>query len=501
MNTPLNLSLKYNMLRQQNVAWKLLTAKRAPLILACAEKLFLNSHENPSMEDAIQVLAKSFEEFKYETELEIGTNVYALAKQEWKSWLKKGLIIEKDNQVFATDALQRVIIFIQSLDEPSFMTSTASRLETVQAEVQKLYIALNPNQEQREKYLEHQIQLLQKELELVKQGSFLILSDEDTEEKIKNIYQLAMSLYHDFRRVEDSYREMDQRLRENVIREQYHRGQVITELLDSHDMLINTPEGRVFQSFNQALQREELELFKQQIRSVLKYSVVEECLNSRQQSNLYYLTRLLNKEAGHVIRARQRIEKDVRSFIQTGLATEHHRVGELLKQVFNVALSLNWQDNQLRQTEAWLPPVGIALDKVNVIERLIVKEIKLEQALSIDLNHTHHVDILDTLDDSFWQSFDGLDRRDWFEQTWAILESANRPMSLGELSQVLTLPIPYDLEAITMWLEIAHSSQAIFSQEYEILNCLQKNGELWQFKVPLVYLSMENMQHIDIHDI
>lgn len=211
------------MLRQQDVAWKLLTAKRAPLILACAEKLFLSSHDNPSMEDAVQVLAKCFEEFKYETELEIGKDVYALAKQEWRNWLKKELIIEKNNQVFATDALQKVIVFIKSLDEPVFMTSTASRLETVQAEVEKLYIALNPNKEQREEYLQQQIQLLEQELAVVRQGNFYVLSDDEAEEKIKNVYQLAMSLYHDFRRVEDSYRQMDLKLRENVIREQYHR--------------------------------------------------------------------------------------------------------------------------------------------------------------------------------------------------------------------------------------------------------------------------------------
>lgn len=187
--------------------------------------------------------------------------------------------------------------------------------------------------------------------------------------------------------------------------------QVISELLDSHDLLINTPEGRVFQSFNQALQREELEYLKQQIRSVLHYPVASECLNQKQRSSFYYLTRLLNKEAGHVIRARQRMEKDVWSFIQTGLATEHHRVGELLKQIFNAALDLNWQNVQLRQVETLFSPITVALDKVNVIERLIIKEIKSEEALSVNLEQSDQANVLDELDDSFWQAFDGLDRK------------------------------------------------------------------------------------------
>jgi hypothetical protein len=45
--------------------------------------------------------------------------------------LKRGLIVERDGQIMATDALQRALRFLDSLEDQA-MTSTASRLATVQ---------------------------------------------------------------------------------------------------------------------------------------------------------------------------------------------------------------------------------------------------------------------------------------------------------------------------------------------------------------------------------
>ncbi len=44
------------------------------------------------------------------------------------------------------------------------------------------------------------------------------------EESIREVYQLALSLRSDFRRVEDSYREADRQLRQNIVRSDQNRG-------------------------------------------------------------------------------------------------------------------------------------------------------------------------------------------------------------------------------------------------------------------------------------
>jgi len=64
-----------------------------------------------------------------------------------------------------------------------------------------------------------------------------------------------MGLRNDFRRVEDSYRAADQRLRESVVNQDSHRGQIVDTLLDSQDALLQTDEGQVFDAFQQQLTR------------------------------------------------------------------------------------------------------------------------------------------------------------------------------------------------------------------------------------------------------
>lgn len=90
------LAKQYRQMRYTNEAWRLLTARRAPLILACAERLFINSHDSVSMNDAIELLARCFDEFANDSDFDIHQkDTYVLAKTEWQTWLKRGLIVEK----------------------------------------------------------------------------------------------------------------------------------------------------------------------------------------------------------------------------------------------------------------------------------------------------------------------------------------------------------------------------------------------------------------------
>ena len=112
------------------------------------------------------------------------------------------------------------------------MTSTASRLATVQRAIETLESQLNRNQSSRETALQARIELLLKELQAVQAGDFEVLDGAKAEEGIREVYQLAVSLQADFRRVEDSYRQADRALRERIISSEHHRGEIVDELLD-----------------------------------------------------------------------------------------------------------------------------------------------------------------------------------------------------------------------------------------------------------------------------
>ncbi|MBN0509900.1 DUF3375 family protein, partial [Pseudomonas aeruginosa] len=90
-------------------------------------------------------------------------------------------------------------------------------------------------------------------------------------------------------------------------------------------------------------------------------------LNRPQQRELRWLALRLVRESQAVLQARARSERDVRGFMKTGLAAEHHRVGQLLNDLFNLALRVDWQRQSERRKPACLPPVGVAITGIPAI--------------------------------------------------------------------------------------------------------------------------------------
>src|SRR5690606_27909063 len=153
-------------------------------------------------------------------------------------------------------------------------------------------------------------------------------------------------------------------------------------------------------------------------------------------------------ESQAVLQARARSEKDVRAFIKTGLAAEHHRVGQLLNEVLNVAPDLDWQQQKVRRAASPLPPLGLALPNLPVAERLRFKALESDAENELDLS-PQDAD-LSGIEDEFWDALDGLDREALVQDTLAVLSKEERPLTLAELAE--RLPPAHDLETLALWL-------------------------------------------------
>ncbi|GJG96834.1 hypothetical protein CBA19C6_20115 [Cupriavidus pauculus] len=226
------------------------------------------------------------------------------ARRELRGWIRRSLVIEREGRLYATDALEEALRFAAALDG-RLMTSTASRLSIVQREIENLEFSLNPDPRTRERYLQRKIQDLEKELEEVRAGNLRVLSQPEAVEAIREIYSLATSLRADFRRVEDSYREADMALRQSIVSERSHRGEIVDKLLNSHDELLETAEGKVFRGFQQQLGRTaELDAMKHRLRLIVRHPATRSALNAHQENELRWLIIRLVDESAAVIRAR-----------------------------------------------------------------------------------------------------------------------------------------------------------------------------------------------------
>lgn len=271
-----------------------------------------------------------------------------------------------------------------------------------------------------------------------------------------------------------------------MVNEGHHRGAIVDTLLDGHDTLLQTPEGRVFQSFHQQLQDEvELDAMKRRLRMLLAHPQATEALSVVQQSDLRWLVLRLIKESATVIRTRSRSERDVRSFLRTGLAAEHHRIGQLLSDVFKCAQSIDWAATSIRRQPSSLPPIAIACGGLPLIERLRVKSLDQEALRELDLQS--RAGNIDQIDEDFWSSLDGLDRDAWVRETAEALRASSDPLTLRALADRLTPT--HDLESLAVWIGMAREADAPVGDGTETIDLTTPDGLALQFVVPHLTLS------------
>lgn len=474
-------------LRRENPAWQLLASRRGPLILGCLAELFRARDASIPVEDLEVALAELFAEHASLEEYFVEDQNYRrAANRELKEWIKRKLIIEREGRIIATDELQQALRFVEGLSD-RIMTSTASRLATVQQAIDNLAIRLTRDQDARADALVEQINRLETELARVRSGEFDVLSGRAAEEAIREIYDLATSLRADFRRVEDSFREADRALRLLVISEDRHRGEILDSLLDTHDALRQTPEGMTFAGFHEQLSQSlPLDKMNRQLKAIIRAEDAMSALSDDQRSELGLLKLTLVTEALGVIRARATSERDVKSFIKTGLAAEHHRVGQLLGEILEVSTRIDWGRQQIRRAPASLPVIGVAINNLPLVERLRVKapEVAASSLLSFERREAS----LDDLEDDFWLSLDALDRKALYEQTRSVVDELARPVAIGELA--VALAPEHDLEAIAYWIALAREAGEEPGEALDCFDLPRAREGVVRFRLPRVEISL-----------
>jgi hypothetical protein len=483
---------KYISQRRNHPAWLLLASPKCPLILASLKSLLEARPQGVEMDEAAERLAELFEDHANDSEFDLGDDHTLAARRELRQWIKRGLIVERGGIILATDAFQRAVQFVDSLAD-STMTSTASRLATVQRAIEVLESQLSRNQCGREQSLQTRIDALVGELKQVQAGQFEVLDGPKAEEGIREVYQLAVSLQADFRRVEDSYRQADQQLRQRIISEQHNRGEIVDELLSGHEMLVNTTEGQVFESFySQLVKTAELEEMKRRLRLILENQNCERALKRRQRADLQQLVARLLQESARVIQARARSERDVRGFLKSGLADEQMRVGAILQELLRVAAEVDWSSQKVRRSVSPLPPIAVSLANLPLVERLLPKH--TEGDVAGDLELTLREANPAAMDDEFWQAYHALNRAQLFDSTIAHLRKSGLPLTIGALAKAL--PPTHDLETLAYWLAMAREAGIPIENVTEMVDLRgQADGDT-RFYVPAVQIQYESVKEI-----
>jgi hypothetical protein len=460
---------RFRRLFEEQIAWKLLHADNAPLVLAFVTELFRESSEVP-FGQARSMLDIELERSREQGLLDAQTNAAAYLRQ----WIQAGWLRELDDSLSKTDACEVALRFCRALDQRD-SHSTASHLRIVQDAVRDLAVALNPSAEQRLSFLESRKAVLQTEIDDLHAGVVHELSGAEQRERIREVYQLASVLNSDFRRIEDEIRTLDRDLRVQMIESNTHRGEVLTHLLGQEDLLAKSDAGRAFDGFFKLLmdQNRSTEL-REQLRSIMTSPAIKH-LSSEQQRFLHRLMPELTQESDRVFRVRRRTQESLRAFVESGVLDESRAVERLLIALGQRAMRLREAGVSLRTPTAFTLPSGSA--RVLSVDRLRLKtpdeHIDTSQVIIEENAHTPNMAMLEQL------------------HAIKVIEVASRmrdelkrhgPLSVAGLLR--TTPITAGLEELVAHLRIARAVGATEINDQERVLVADRTGQTVTATIP-----------------
>jgi len=471
------LNARFRRLHKEHAAWRLLRMDNATLILAFVADLF---------EDLDEV-AFGRAKVALDTELELWReqglhDSEVNAATYLRQWIQAGWLRELDDQLSKTDACEIALRFCRQLEQRE-TNATASHLRIVQDTVRDLTVALSPDPKERIALLEARQAEIQQELDALHAGIVHELSETEQRERIIEIYQLAAVLTGDFRRVEDEIRQLDQRLRVQMIESGGSRGEVILNLLEQEQLLAGSDAGRAFDGFFHLLcdQNRSTE-FREQLKTILGRPAARH-LSEQQARFLGKLMRELGRESERVFKVRRRSEENLRQFVESGAASEMRAVDRLLGRLEQLAVGFKDQSMALGQV------LSLQLNSGNIkIQSPDSLRLKMpEQQLNTRGVHAHHNASSPSAD--MLQQLHAVQVMRVAEKIHKTLLRSPVPLSVAAL--VRQQPVQAGLEELVAFLRVARAVGATELQGRESVRIADRRGLPMQAEIPHFLLSAE----------
>lgn len=420
------------------------------------------------------ILIQSNNEGVWETEV----NGHAYLNQ----WINEGWLRELDDHLTRTDACEIAQRFSQSLEERTTGT-TSSHLRIVQDAVRDFTVAVSPDIEARSLLLEQKRNEIQREIDDLNNGIITELSEKEQKERVKEIYQLASVLTGDFRLIEDEIRQLDQKLRVEIIEEDTTKGALLKSVLDHEALLIQTDAGSAFDSFFQLLSdpSRSTEL-RQQLKFILSHQAADN-LSASQKKYLGKLMRELSRESNRVFDIRRRTEESLRHYLESGSSQENRAVDKLISHLEKAAVHLKELDCNLKVATTLSLPVGAISIRSPENIRLRKPNEKLDTTGVEEKMNSRE------LSEEMLSSLDSVQVKQVAQQTKQILIE-NGPMSIAKIAQIS--PLNSGVEELVAYMRVAQAVNAtIFNNNRETLQISDKFGNQLKATIPVYLLSAE----------
>ena len=326
----------------KNPAARLLRAEQAAFALAFLHTAFKESGQTAVTEELLNTrlehwLAERRDEESFEWERPARAYLADWCAED-RAWVRKVQANEGLEPAYElTSATEKALTWLESLKGQTFV-GTESRLEGIFRELDELLRQTSDDPDARLEYLRAERALLDDEIaRILGGGKPRTFEPWQINERYARVLEDARILVGDFRQVEENFRRLAQEVVERQTAAGSTKGEIVGRVLDSHDSVRESPQGRSFYGFVRLLldpaRRERFEEQAERARQIAALSP-----ELREDGLLTRLFPRLRVEQEKVGASTQRLTANLRRALETARLTERRRVRELIGEIQTLAL-------------------------------------------------------------------------------------------------------------------------------------------------------------------
>lgn len=332
-----------NSLRENHAGWSLLRAQNAPLALA----FFMAAFTEPNNRNiARQALIDTLDDVLFGLRDSLGEDKFprpaAEYLDEWaapeRSWLRKYYVPGQDEPVYdLTAAAEDVVRWVENLRGRDFV-ATQSRLTSIFQLLQTLVQQSETDPDVRLDELQKQRDAIDVEMQQIREGHIKVMSTPEALDHFQQLTDTARDLLADFREVEQNFRRLDRRVREQIATWEGSQGELLETIFSNQQGISSSTQGRTFQGFWDYLMSPRL---RTELTSLLERATQIEALSSLE--NVDALTSMHQDWLPAVEQTQstvRQLSQQMRRLLDDKVFLENKRIMQLIRRIEGDALAV-----------------------------------------------------------------------------------------------------------------------------------------------------------------
>lgn len=246
-------------LKDENVAWKLLRSKRAPMIIAILDSHFNGNVRRIPVPEFINLVDVDLDDLRFRTDIEITRSAEAYC-EKWRrdGYLVRRPVVQSRQETYelSSGALM-AIDYAKRLLQPH-RTATQSRLGIIINQISSLALATDDNEERRRLALLEERERINRQLEALDHGHVEVLDPAKALEKTKEIVNLAREIPTDFAHVRNDFEQINLSLYDTIINYEPGHQDILADIFDGVNEISQSTSGQSFKGFYNLLRDAEM---------------------------------------------------------------------------------------------------------------------------------------------------------------------------------------------------------------------------------------------------